>query len=207
MAEQRTLILLVAGSVGVVALMVAMLRGGEPARPAVAKATDTAVQQPLGVRDAEADSARRGRPDADDGAAGPPQLPAIAPVAANSEEPPPREPVEPPAPAEPIVPSADDEAAADAVAAVMPRVKAEVEDAIESRRRAIRNACWSGGKAASATFPTQASFGPDGGLLALSIADDRAAPGVGECVRAQPLPIKIDPPGVPVTVAVAVTLP
>jgi len=205
-AEQRTLMFLIAGSVGVVALMFVALRDGGSAKPTVAAVSDAPVQQPLGVRDAEADSARR-RPDADDAAATPPQLPAIAPIAADSEEPPPRPPAPPSEPAEPIVPSADDLAGAEAVAAVMPRVKAEVEDAIESRRRAMRNACWSGGKAASATFPTQASFGADGGLLALSIADDRAAPGVGECVRAQPLPLKIDPPGVPVTVAVAVTLP
>lgn len=204
MAEQRArgLIILLAASVGIVALAYLMFGRGDQ-QPVVAASEDVAGQQSLGVRAAEVDTARRLA--LDDVAAAEPQLPAVAPIV-EVEQAAPR-PVVPTEPAEPIVPDAAALAAADAVMEVMPRVKAEVEVAIESRRQAMRNACWNGAKVATATFPTEVTFAADGTLLALSVADDRAAPEVGACVRAQPLPLQITAPGVPITVKVGLTLP
>ncbi len=211
MAEQRVggLITVLAASVGIVALVYVMFGRGDP-QTVVAARKDVAGQQSLGVRAADADSARRLA--LDDAAAAEPQLPAVAPIMPimpimEVEQAQRRPVVEPTEPAVPIVPDAAALAAADAVMEVMPRVKADVEAAIESRRQAMRNACWSGAKVATATFPTEASFAADGTLLALSVADDRAAPEVGACVRAQPLPLKIEAPGVPITVKVGLTLP
>jgi hypothetical protein len=200
----RTLIVLLGASAGIVGLAVFfMVRGGERVRAA---APESVAQGSFGVAGAASDSARR----RDGEVAGPqpvaPELPAVLPEAVAPASPRPDRPTEPQvSPA--IVPSAADLARSEAIAAVMPAVKKEVAAGVDAQRTAIRNACWKGGNAASASFPIEASFAADGSLLALSIFDDRAAPEVGACVRAQPLPLAIEPPGVDVTVQVALTLP
>jgi len=206
-----TVVILLAGiSVALVIAAYMMMRPG--ASPRVAAADEPRLA-PMGVGAAAVDPAiGRGRADADDeddeaegedGAATPRR-----PEADGGREPDPRRGEPPPEPAPPVPPSAAAQAESAAVLAVRAQVQAEVAQAIESRRRALRNACWQGSASGSATLPLQASFGADGGLLALSIADDRNAPAeLGACVRAQPLPLAIEPPGVGVTVDVPLTLP
>ena len=198
------IVLFVAGGAAVVALSVVYLWRVET--PASAVAGRPGEPAALGVRQAEIDSAQR-RVDETPPAAAPevPALPAPSPASAPEEDPrrgTPREP-EPP-----VAPSADAVAESEAVLAVRKQVEAQVEGALGDRRQALRNACWKGARGSSASFPVQASFGADGGLLALSIADDRSVSSeISACVRAQPLPLKIDPPGVAVTVDVALSLP
>jgi hypothetical protein len=205
-AERRTWILisLLMASAGVMVLALTIFGRREP-DPVVATTKEPGPQS-LGVRAAGADSARR--VEAGEDVEQPlPALPAVAPVEVVDES---SRPGPPPEPAVPIVPSAEDVAASDAAMEVMPRVKAEVEEAIESRRKSLRNACWNSVKLASATFPMEATFAADGGLLAFSIGEDRGAPEVGACIRSQPrslVPLKIAAPGVPITVKVALTLP
>lgn len=207
MAEVKTrpLVLFVVGSVAVVGLSIFFLWDSEPAEPTLVAADASLAQGSQSVRGASIDTARVRPPDEDEPGGG--DLPVIDPEPAPQVEPE-RPPREAPPPAEPpIVPTDAALAEAPALLAARERAKVEVEGVVESRRTAIRNACWNGSKGASATFPIQASFGADGGLLALSVSDDRSAPEVAACVRAQPMPLKIDPPGVGVTVDVPLTLP
>lgn len=204
-ARARSLMLLVllVASVALVLLAFLLLSGAREAAPSVARPAPE--QGAFGVRPAGSDPARR--TDEDQAVAGPPaevaSLPAApAELVAQRDERPTDAVV-----SQPIVPSAETLAQDEAIAAVMPAVQKAVEARIEAQRRAIRNACWKRGNGESASLPIEASFAADGGLLALSISDDRAAPEVGTCVRAQPLPLAIEAPGVGVTVRVALTLP
>jgi hypothetical protein len=115
----------------------------------------------------------------------------------------------PPAPTPPqaITPDAAAVAENEAILAVLPAATRQVEATITARRAAIRQACWTGDGPSSASFKLEASFAADGTLLSRSIADDRQAPGIGPCVRAQELPLAIDPPGQPLTVQATITLP
>lgn len=196
--------LFLAGGAAIVVLSIVYLGRAETPAPTVA--THPGEHAAIGVRQAEIDSAQR-RVDEPLPAAAPevPALPAPAPEGVPGDDPRRGTPQEP---APPVAPGAGAVAESEAVLAVRKQVEDQVVGVLGDRRQALRNACWNGGKGSSATFPVQASFGADGGLLALSIADDRTAPaGVGACVRAQPLPLKVDPPGVAVTVDVSLSLP
>lgn len=198
------IVLFVAGGAAVVALSVVYLWRVETPAPTVA--TRPGELAAVGVRQAEIDSAQR-RVDEEPPTVAPevPVLPVTSPEREPGDDP--RRGVVP-APEPPVAPSADAVAESEAVLAVRKQVEDQVKATLDDRHRALRNACWKGARGSSASFPVQASFGADGGLLALSIADDRTAPaGVGACVRAQPLPLKVDPPGVAVTVDVALSLP
>lgn len=200
----RNLIVLLGASVGVVGLAVFFLARGGDGGPAIAP--EAVAQGAFGVHGAASDSARRRDGEADAAPVVAPELPAVRPEVASPE--PPREPrpvevVVAPA----IVPSAEALARSEAITAIMPAVKQEVDSRVEAQRKAIRDACWKDGKAAPASFPIEASFAADGRLLALSIADDRDAPEVAACVRTQPLSLTIKPPGIDLTVQTALTLP
>jgi hypothetical protein len=200
----RNLIVLLGASAGVVGLAGFLLARGRDSGPTTAP--EAVVQGAFGVRGAASDSARRRDEQADVAPVVTPELPSVRPAVASPE--PPREPrpVEP-AVASVIMPSPEAVARSEAIAAILPAVKQEVEAGVEAQRKAMRDACWKGGKAAPASFPIEASFAADGSLLALSIADDRDAPEVAACVRSQPLPLMIKPPGVDLTVQTALTLP
>ncbi len=198
-------IIVLAGSA--VALVIAALVMMRPGTSSRASDSDEPQLAPLGLNGLQADSARRGEREQEVAPEAAPVLPEPRPEAVASPEDDPRRDEPQPEPAPPIPPSAAAEAESEAIMAVRAQVQKEVKAAVESRHRAIRNACWNGSKSGSATLPMQASFGADGGLLALSIADDRGAPELGACVRAQPLPLKVDPPGVGVTVDVPLTFP
>lgn len=201
----RTLIVLLGASVGIVGVAVFFMAGrGDQVR---AEQPEPVAQGSFGVAGAGSDSARRrdGEPLAEPQPVAP-GLPAVLPETGAPPPPRPDRPTEPQvSPA--IVPSAADLARGEAIAAIMPAVKQEVEVAVEAQRKAIRDACWKDGKAAPANFPIEASFAADGALLALSIADDRDAPEVAACVRTQALPLMIKPPGIDLTVQTALTLP
>ncbi|HEY0132696.1 MAG TPA: hypothetical protein VGB85_01415, partial [Nannocystis sp.] len=180
----RSLIMLVAGSVAIVTVVAVLLRSdaGQTAS-SDASASQRGSQQPLGLRGANIDSARRGATDEDSPSsmvspgAG---LAEEAAVAGKRERPEP----EPPAP--PIPPSATAVAEGEASLAAQPQVLAAVEQALSDQRSAIRRDCWNGTLPSSASFPVTASYGADGTMLALSVGDDRGAPSVGSCVRSRP---------------------
>lgn len=209
MAEQnaRSVVIVLAASVVLVGVCAALLwPSGDRADAAGREAKAPAMQQRLGVQGAETQSARRVEAGPEEAA--PMVLPEIRPEAVVESPRDERGQVATP-PAPPVPPSAAALAAEAAVLAVLPQVRAELDATLASSHQALRNACWKGGgNAAAANFPLEATFGADGGLLALSIADDRGAPaGVGACLRSQPLPLKVGAPGVSVTVATRLTLP
>lgn len=193
MAEKtgQTLVIVLAASVVLVGVCVVLLwpsRGPTDASEPAAKA----MLSRLGVQGAETQSARR--VEAAPAAAAPIGLPEARPEAVVARP-------EPVAPAAVVV-------ADPAALAVRSQVVVELDAALAASRQALRNACWkAGGDAAAANFPIEATFGPDGGLLAFSIADDLSAPGVGACLRSQPLALKVAAPGVHATVATRLTLP
>ena len=110
-------------------------------------------------------------------------------------------------PSEPIVPTAYAIAASEAAQAAQAEVLAQVQGIVGDARQNLRNSCWTGDVPAAAVFPMSATFGEDGNMLALSITDDRSAPQVGACIRNQPWALKVDPPGVKVTVELPIELP
>ncbi len=110
-------------------------------------------------------------------------------------------------PSEPILPTAYAIAASEGAQAVQADVLAQVQGLVSDQHQNLRNSCWTGNVPASAVFPMSATFGEDGNMLALSITDDRSAPQVGACVRSQPWALKVDPPGVKVTVELPIELP
>lgn len=192
MAEKtgQTLVIVLAASVvlvGVCAVLLWPSRGPTDAGEPAAKA----MLSRLGVQGAETQSARR--VEAAPEAAAPIVLPQARPEAVVARP-------EPVAPVAVVV--------ADPAALVRSQVVVELDAALAASRQALRNACWkAGGDATAANFPIEATFGPDGGLLALGIADDPSAPGVGACLRSQPLALKVAAPGVHATVATRLTLP
>lgn len=197
MAEKtgQTVVIVLAASVvlvGVCAVLLWPSRGPTDAGEPAAKA----MQQRLGVQGAETQSARRALAAPEEQA--PIVLPEARPEAVVAARP---ELAAEPVPAAVVV-------ADPGALAVRSQVVVELDAALAANHRALRNACWKGGgNAAPANFPVEATFGPDGGMLAFSIADDASAPGVGACLRSQPLALKVAAPGVHATVATRLTLP
>lgn len=116
--------------------------------------------------------------------------------------PPPRLPG-PPAPPTPVPSSPDP--LADARAAAQAQALVAVRDDLERRRDDLRARCWPPGSDVAATFTVEATYGADGGLLALSVPDVRGLPDVGACLMGQlgqDPPALPEPPGVDVAVAV-----
>lgn len=92
-------------------------------------------------------------------------------------------------------------------AALQERATEQAAEALDGMRSGLRDACWPGGKG-SASFEVDLSFDAGGKLQAAGISDARGAdPAVGACLRAQPLPVEIDPPGESVAVKVPIRLP
>lgn len=201
----RRLIGLIAASVGIVALVAVLLHGGQQAGPV--PTSSSAMSQQLGVRGDGVDAARR--PVTDD--AGQPvlSLARIEEVSAGESTGDAGRAAPEPPPVAPVPPSAADIAHSEAVLAARPQVRAAVDAALEDGRVAIRRRCWTGDVPDSASFPLEATYSAGGQLLAFSMHDDPAAPGVGECVRNEPIPVPgtIEPPGVSVNVQTAFTLP
>lgn len=204
-------VLLVTSMLGsVVAIGVAVWVLGRDHAPARRAAPSNADAGPLGVPAASYDpvSLSAGRELMADEAA-----PAAPVVLADSAPAPTSVPTEPerrgdPGPPEPpVIPDPGLNAAAAASAAAHPQVVREVAGLLSDRRQALRNACWPGGTQDAATFSIEASFDPAGKLLSLGIPDNRAAPGIGACLRAQKLDLEVSPPGVPVAVEVPLSLP
>lgn len=217
MVISRRSVVVLGASVGVAALGVVMFAGkdravdsswaGSGSAVAEANAKDRGLR---GIRRADVDSARRS------GEVVPPQVGEdgaprrFFPVA---RERPTRdeEPVEvrevPVVPPEP--PSAEAIAESEAILAAQPAVQEAVDGAWKDRREGVRRSCWSGTTPASASFPVEVTYSAEGQMLALSISDDAAAPGIGDCVRGQSglVPPTIEAPGVSVTVRTSFGLP
>jgi hypothetical protein len=191
--------------------------GAAPTAPDPAPATLASA----GVAPAEIDSARRSDDDAYDdhttpatpAATRPIQLPEARPALDRALEAR-RRAASPPAPPSAPPPALDPEAQAanDAYIALRTRVLGDVQRALDGQSDALRDACWQPGLtggAASASFKINATFDADGKLLAKGISDDRdaGAPGVGQCLRQQPLALEIPPPGKAITVDAPLRLP
>jgi hypothetical protein len=162
-------------------------------------------QQRLGVRGERVDTARREVAEVAEAAAPAIVLPGVRPEVTAVDE---RRRVEPQPPATVIPLSGAEVARNDVVQAARPKVQAAVDGALADRHDALKRACWTGG-AAAASVPIEASYGADGKMVALSVSDDRAAPGLGSCVRAQAalVPAEIEAPGVGVTVQASLHMP
>jgi hypothetical protein len=202
----RAVTVILATSAAIVAAVAILLRPtapgptrGEPPSPTRSSSPSPSTPE-LGVRPEAADPARLSRDSSTRQLASTPrpdrQLPEL--------------PAAPPAPPQPpIVPSAAAIAESEEIQAASPPVLAALEQSLASKRAAVRAACWTGDVPASARFPVEASYSAEGTVLAVSVGDDPAAPGVGACVREQPAlaPPSIEPPGVAVTVTAALALP
>lgn len=200
-------LMLMMGAVASVAVVVGVLAWPDSGRTVPGDAAArVAPPESVGIRGARIDSARR---EASEEEPAP-----IAQPAAQPEAQPPRvddrsRAVAPPPSGPSIVPSAQDEAESTAVLAAKSRVLASVEKGLSDKRSAVRQSCWNGNVPASASFPVEASYSPEGALTALSVSDTRDAASVGACVRSFPslVPPTIDAPGVAVTVRSSLTLP
>lgn len=96
------------------------------------------------------------------------------------------------------------------ILAAQPGVKAILDAHLLALRAEIRKSCWNGDDLpGSAKFVAEASYGADGGLLALNLSDSGAPQAVGGCVRETPnlVPAKVEAPGIAVTVRGTLTLP
>lgn len=206
----RGLIISTVGAVASVAVVVIVLAWPDSGRTVPGDAAARVARpESVGIRGERIDSARR---DASEEEAAPIAQPAAQPEAqpprvddrSRAVAPPPSGPSGPS-----IVPSAQNEAESVAVLAAQPRVLASVEKGLSDKRSAVRQSCWKGNLPASASFPVEASYSPEGAMTALSVSDTRDAPNVGACVRSFPslVPPRIDAPGVAVTVRSSLTLP
>jgi hypothetical protein len=187
----------VAGSLGL--LLVAWLALPAREAPETAPDPEPAAAQAVGVQPTAYDPARRVDGLADE----PPQLaaaPAIAPAIDRDAE---RERyLEDPPP--PVLPDPAAIAATQARDQAVPLVTAQLQDALDDRRSAIRRACWKGGAPSASVF-MQATVDARGQVIAQTFGDDGKVPGLADCMRAQALPNKLSAPGVEVTVRAGLT--
>ncbi len=204
----RGILVMMAASVGVVLVGMMVWSGGRPAprdQARGASAVSASANAPaLGIHGSAVDSARRDKSElAASTQITPLENAQVTPSDAIKRR------GDAIAAAPPIAVSAVAVAESAEILAARPQVLAAVEGALAARRREISGACWAGEVPASASFPVEASYGADGLLLALSISDDRRAPGIGACIRTQAtlIPPSIAAPGVPVTVQTSLMLP
>lgn len=202
------LIALGLGSVVVVAATLAYIAPGRRPEPAAAKATGDEAVIAQGVRPESYDPARReplGREAAEPAGVARGEAPPSPPPPEHER----RERGEPPPPGPPVVADAGLHALSEASVAAQPKAVAEVAAALKAKHTALRNACWPGGQD-RVEFGVQASFGPGGELLTLSVPGNRAMPDVTACLNSQLAAAALalaTPPGVKVDVALDITFP
>lgn len=93
-----------------------------------------------------------------------------------------------------------------------PRVREQASRQLEDLRAGFGERCWTppgADEPSSISLRYDVTFGPQGELLVIGISDVRGAerPSVAACVRGQPHPLRVDPPGVPVRISLELTLP
>lgn len=188
----------VAGSLGL--LFVAWLALPAREAPEAAPAAEPAAAQAVGVQPTAYDPARRVDGLEDEP---PPQL-AAAPTPGPAID---RDAERERYLADPEPPVLPDPAAIAATQArdqAVPVVTAQLQDALDDRRSAIRRACWKGGSQSASVF-MQATVDARGAVIARTFGDDGKVPGLAECMAAQALPSKLPAPGVEVTVRAGLT--
>ena len=206
----RGLLISVAASVGVVALVVVMAwpdrgAGEGAAERGRAMAAEPGAMGGVGVRGEDVDSARR---DGSRASARRSQQFLVGAEAVGADDLKRRALAGESVVAPPVTPSAAAVAESDAVVAARPQVLAAVEGALAAGHSALRERCWAGEVASAASFAVEVTYDAEGTLLGLSVGDDREAPGVGGCVREElRAPPTIEAPGVTVTVTTTLTLP
>jgi hypothetical protein len=187
----------VAGSLGLLLVAWLALPAREP--PEAAPAPGPAAAQAAGVQPTAYDPARRVDGLEDD----PPQLAAApAPMPALDRDAERERHLADPPP--PVLPDPAAIAATQARDQAVPVVTAQLQDALDDRRGAIRRACWKGGSQSASVF-MQATVDARGQVIAQTFGDDGKVPGLAECIRAQALPSRLPAPGVEVTVRAGLT--
>lgn len=186
----------VAGSL--VLLLVAWLALPAREAPEAPQAPESAQAQAVGVQPTAYDPARRVDGLADEP---PPQL-AAAPASAQDRDAERERYLADPEP--PVLPDPAAIAATQARDEAVPLVTAQLQDALDDRRSAIRRACWKSGAPSASVF-MQATVDARGQVVAQTFGDDGKVPGLAECMRTQALPNKLPAPGVEVTVRAGLT--